>query len=81
MATKVLKLVFKNSKGKKSNLTLQNPKDNLDEATVKVAMESIVKSNVFEKEEVNMYASVVGAKYYTTQSDDIFTTEDADDAE
>lgn len=78
MATKVLKLVFKNSKGKKSNLTLQSPKDNLDEATVKTAMENIVKSKVFEKEEVNMYASVVGAKYYTTQSDSIFTTEDED---
>lgn len=78
MATKVLKLTFKNSKGKKSNLTIQNPKDGLDENTVKTAMQGIVDANVFEKEEINLYSSVVGAKYYTTQSDSIFTTEDED---
>lgn len=81
MATKVLKLTFKNSKGKKSNLTIQNPKDGLDENTVKTAMQGIVDANVFEKEEINLYSSVVSAKYYTMQSDSIFTTEDADDAE
>lgn len=78
MATRVLKLTFKNSKGKKSNLTIQKPKEGLDEATVKAAMGEIVKANIFEKEEIALYSDIVGAKYYTTQSDDIFNIEDAE---
>ena len=78
MATKVLKLTFENSKGRKNSLTIQKPKNGLDEATVKAAMQKIADADVFEKEEISLYHKVVGAKYYTTDSEEIFTTEDKD---
>ena len=35
-------------------------------------MQKIVDADSFEKNGVKVYAKVVGAEYYTTQTDDIF---------
>lgn len=76
MATKVLKLTFTNGEGKNSSISLANPKEGLTEDQVKTAMEQIVSSNAFGKWGVKKFAAVVGAKYYTTQSDAIFSNKD-----
>lgn len=69
--TKVLKLIFKNGDGKESVIVLHNPKD-VDADTAKAVMQKIVDTNIFEKDGLNLYATIVGAKYYETQSTPIF---------
>lgn len=69
--TKVLKLIFKNGDGKESVIVLHNPKD-VDADTAKAVMQKIVDTNIFEKDGLNLYATIVGAKYYETQNTPIF---------
>lgn len=69
---KVLKLKFKNSDGKNVVLTVRYPREDLKKEDVKAAMQKLVDSKAFSKDEVYPYAEVVSASYYTTQSDDIF---------
>lgn len=38
----------------------------------KSVMQKIVDANIFEKAGLNLYATIVGAKYYETQSTPIF---------
>ena len=47
--TKELTLVFKNEEGKHKNMVIAKPAENLDEATIKAAMQKIVNSHAFEK--------------------------------
>ena len=75
MAKKVLKLNFKNPKDKTKTITIANPKEGLSKEVVQDAMSKIVAAKVFSKEEVELYTSVDSAKYYTTQSDEIFDAE------
>ena len=75
MAKKVLKLNFKNQKDKIKTITIANPKEGLSKEVVQDAMSKIVEAKAFSKEEVNLYATVDSAKYYTTQSDEIFDTD------
>lgn len=72
---KVLKLSFKNEKNKTKTITIADPKDGLSKEVVQNAMSNIVEAKAFSKDEVNLYAAVDGAKYYTTQSDEIFDTD------
>ena len=78
MAKKVLKLVFASSQNKNKTITLNNPKDGLDEATVKSAMDKIAAAKAFDLDGVVIYDTVVGAKYYTTETDDIFKADSAE---
>ncbi|WP_289760572.1 DUF2922 domain-containing protein [Lactobacillus taiwanensis] len=75
MAKKVLKLNFKNEKGKTKTITIANPKEGLDKAVVQDSMSKIAGAKAFIKDEVALYESVDSAKYYTTQSDNIFDTD------
>ena len=75
MAKKVLKLNFKNPKDKTKTITIANPKEGLSKEVVQDAMSKIVAAKAFSKEEVELYTSVDSAKYYTTQSDEIFDTD------
>ena len=72
---KVLKLKFKTAEGKTSMITVRYPKQDLSSETVKSAMQKIVVAAAFEKDGVAIYAKVVGAEYYTTQTDDIFASD------
>lgn len=72
---KVLKLTFKNSEGGTNVMTIANPQQDLSAETVKVAMQKIVDSKAFAEDGVELYATVVGAHYYTTQSDAVFDAE------
>lgn len=69
---KVLKLKFKTAENKNAVITVRYPKENLSSDVVKAAMQKIVDADSFEKNGVKVYAKVVGANYYSTQSDDIF---------
>ena len=46
--TKELTLVFKNADGKHKNLVIAKPAENLDEATVKAAMQKIVNTHALK---------------------------------
>ena len=69
---KVLKLKFKTGENKNAVITVRYPKEDLSSDVVKAAMQKIVDADSFEKNGVKVYAKVVGANYYSTQSDDIF---------
>ena len=69
---KVLKLKFKTAENKNAVITVRYPKEDLSSDVVKAAMQKIVDAYSFEKNGVKVYAKVVGANYYSTQSDDIF---------
>ncbi|MGZ7895701.1 DUF2922 domain-containing protein (plasmid) [Lactobacillus crispatus] len=69
---KVLKLKFKTAENKNAVITVRYPKEDLSSDVVKAAMQKIVDADSFEKNGVKVYAKVVGANYYSTQSDDIF---------
>lgn len=70
---KQLQMTFKNSEGKKINLTLSNLKQDLDAVTVKGAMQTIVDSKLFVKEDVSLYAELVGANYVERTVTSLFT--------
>ncbi|MGQ9558781.1 MAG: DUF2922 domain-containing protein [Desulfurispora sp.] len=44
---KVLRMVFRNADGKAVTITLNDPKDNLTQAQVSSAMDTIIAKNVF----------------------------------
>lgn len=73
MATKVLKLTFTDAENNNTTISLANPKEGLTQEQTKAAMEQIASANAFSRLGVNKFAKVVGAKYYTTQSDAIFS--------
>lgn len=53
--TKTLRLTFVGTDAKKYTLALTDAKANLNEEEVRVAMEKIATSNLFEKEGVQIY--------------------------
>lgn len=60
---KKLQLNFKTQDGKKRGLTLNLIKEDLDPVTIRTAMEKIIKSRLFAKEDLQIYTEVVNAKY------------------
>ena len=74
--TKELKLVFKSANGKNKNLVIANPAENLDEATVKSAMQKIVNTHAFEKAGKKEYEGVVSASYVDRTVTKVFKTEE-----
>lgn len=61
--TQELKLTFKTSEGKTKSLSLEKPKDNLEQATVEAAMQKVVEANIFEKAGAKLFNTIVGAEY------------------
>lgn len=60
---KKLQLRFKTAEGNKKNLVLSYVKADLDPSVVKTAMQKIQASKLFEKDTVELYQEVLGAKY------------------
>lgn len=73
MATKVLNLTFTDENNNNTTMVIANPKESLTQEKVQAAMDKIVAAKVFSRLGVNKFNAVVGAKYYTTQSDAIFS--------
>ncbi|WP_295731819.1 DUF2922 domain-containing protein [uncultured Limosilactobacillus sp.] len=74
---KTLSLSFKGSLSKGHVLKLNYANDQLDEQTVRQAMDKIVQSQLFQKDDDLLYLKVVGAKYTTTTDEVIFSTAQA----
>jgi hypothetical protein len=73
---KSLNLTFKGNTGKKHLLKLSYANDNLDPKTVRQAMDLIVKSNLFAKDDEQLYVTPVAAKYVDTVSTPLFNDEE-----
>lgn len=69
---KKLQLRFKTAEGNKRNFILNYVKDNLDENTVHQAMDKISASKLFEKNTVQLYKEVLGAKYIERTETEVF---------
>lgn len=77
--TKVLKLVFLDSENKKKSINLKHTKEGLSEEAVKAAMQRVVDADAFESDiGVKKFVKIVGAHYYTTQSDVVFAEKNED---
>lgn len=70
--TKTLKLTFTNSEGKKTNLTLASPKEDLQPDDVRGAMKKISEAHAFENEGVVIYNSPQSAAYIERHVTSIF---------
>lgn len=69
---KKLQLRFKTAEGDKRNFVLNYVKDNLDENTVHQAMDKISTSKLFEKNTVQLYETILGAKYIERTETEVF---------
>lgn len=69
---KTLNLSFKGSLGKGHTLKLNYASDQLDEATVRAAMQKIVDSKLIQKDDDILYTRPTSAKYVTTTDEVIF---------
>lgn len=69
---KKLQLSFKTAEGKRKNLTLNYVKADLDPAVVKTAMDKITTSKIFEKNTVQLYQEILGAKYIDRTETEVF---------
>ena len=74
---KTLNLSFQGSLGKGHSLKLKYANDQLDEATVRNAMQKIVDSQLFGKDHEQLYLRVASAKYVTTTDEPIFSQQQA----
>ena len=72
---KELKLVFKNADGKHKNMIIAKPAENLDEATIKAAMQKIVDTHAFEKAGKKEFEAVVSAFYVDRTVTQVFKAE------
>lgn len=78
---KALSLAFKGSLGKSHTLKLNYANDNLDEASVKTAMDMFTKLDLFERDGEKLYVQPVSAKYIETTETPIFKAEKTDKPE
>lgn len=70
--SKKIMLTFGTAQGRKSSLSLDDPKENLDGDTVKTAMETIVGANVFQRVAGDNYAAAEGAVIIETTEIPVF---------
>lgn len=62
---RVLKMQFETQTGSKSTVSLPDPKADLDEATIKTAMLSLIEKDIFENKD-GSYVAPVNAKVVST---------------
>lgn len=69
---KRLQLRFKTAEGNKKNLVLSYVKSDLDQKITQEAMEKISASKIFEKDTVELYKEILGAKYIERIETEVF---------
>lgn len=69
---KRLQLRFKTAEGNKKNLVLSYVKSDLDQKITQEAMEKISASKIFEKDTVELYKEILGAKYIERVETEVF---------
>lgn len=72
MTSKKVMLTFGTVQGRKSSLSLDDPKENLDSETVMTAMNTIVGANVFHRVAGDNYAAAEGAVIVETTETPLF---------
>ena len=72
----VLKMKFRDSKGKPQYLKIAYPKADLDAKTVRTAMDLICTSNMFKKGDVQLFIAPLAAYYISTTKEPIFADDD-----
>ncbi|MBS4535796.1 DUF2922 domain-containing protein [Clostridium sp. D2Q-14] len=70
MMSKKIELIFKNQKDRTTRISIDNPKEDLTEAEVQVAMDNIIAENIFDTSGGDL-VSISGARIVTTQIEDI----------
>lgn len=69
---KKLQLKFKTAEGHNKNLVINYVKADLDPTVVKAGMDKIKASKLFEKNTVQLYQDIVGAKYIDRTETEVF---------
>ena len=67
--TSTLVMVFKNRAGKNVSISIDDPRDDLTESEIKLAMELIIAKDVFKKKNFSL-TQAVGAKIINTETDE-----------
>ncbi|NMA87343.1 MAG: DUF2922 domain-containing protein [Tissierellia bacterium] len=70
MTKSKLEMEFKDVAGKKFNLSLDEPKDNLTESDIRTAMEEVVNRNIFSTKEGDI-VETVKARVIKTEIEEI----------
>lgn len=72
-----LEMNFLNDEGKNKKLTIRKPVVGLTDAEVLPVMETIVASDIFDKDGLDPYAAPKSARYVRTEVDEIYAAEEA----
>jgi len=72
-----LELFFENEEGRSRKLTIRQPLEDLTEADVLPAMQTIVDTNIFDDDGLDRFAVAKNARYVRTVIDDVFEVEEA----
>lgn len=72
-----LELNFANEEGKNKKLTIRKPVVGLTDAEVLPVMETIVASDIFEKDGLDPFAAPKSARYVRTEVEEVYTAEEA----
>ena len=72
-----LEMNFLNEEGKNKKLTIRKPVVGLTDAEVLPVMETIVASDIFDKDGLDPYAAPKSARYVRTEVDEIYAAEEA----
>ncbi|MDK2821762.1 MAG: hypothetical protein PWP31_1727 [Clostridia bacterium] len=70
MPSKRLELIFQNAAGRRTTISIQDPRDDLTEAEVQAAMELIINRNIFTSSGGDLTA-VIGARIVSRSVTDI----------
>lgn len=66
MLTKRLELIFQNVDGARASISVQDPKDDLTENDVRMAMQTVIDKNIFTTSGGDL-ARIMGARIVTTE--------------
>ena len=72
-----LEMNFANDEGKNKKLTIRKPVVDLTETEILPVMETIVASDIFDKDGLDPYAAPKSARYVKTEIDEIYVSEEA----
>lgn len=72
-----LEMNFLNDEGKNKKLTIRKPVVDLTETEILPVMETIVASDIFDKDGLDPYAAPKSARYVRTEVDEIYAAAEA----
>ncbi|MDN5348145.1 MAG: hypothetical protein PWP65_1709 [Clostridia bacterium] len=72
MVTRRLEMIFQNAAGRRTTLAVLDPREDLLEADVRAAMETIIAKNIFTSPGGDLVA-IAGARIVVRQTNDVIT--------